>query len=87
MEQYDRYHQQLNRLDTELETVVETIPGAQQMMGIDGLGAVTVALFLTKVGDLSRYSHPQQLVNPAGLSLREYSFGKYKGQTRIAKRE
>ncbi|TCT17490.1 transposase [Melghiribacillus thermohalophilus] len=86
MEQYDLYNKQLKELDTELEAVVETIPGAQQMMGIDGLGAVTVALFFAEVGDLSKYSHPQQLVNLAGLSLREHSSGKYKGKTRITKR-
>lgn len=86
IEQYELFKKQLQELDSELEQLVENIPGAKQMMDIPGLGAVTVALFFAEVGDLSKYSHPQQLVNLAGLSLREHSSGKYKGQTRITKR-
>ena len=47
---------------------------------------MTVATFFAEVGDINNYSHPQQLVKMAGLSLREHSSGKYKGQTRIDKR-
>nr|BAD18159.1 transposase of IS650 [Halalkalibacterium halodurans] len=84
--QYELYRKQLEELDGELEAIVETLPGATQMMNISGLGAVTVGLFFAEVGDISKYSHPQQLVNLAGLSLREHSSGKFKGQTRITKR-
>lgn len=86
IEQYELYKKQLAELDTDLEALVETLPGAKQMMKIPGLGAVTVALFFAEVGDISKYSHPQQVVNLAGLSLREHSSGKYKGQTKITKR-
>lgn len=86
LEQYDLYKEQLAELDKELEALVETIPGAKEMMAIPGLGATTVALFFAEVGDISNYTHPQQLVNLAGLSLREHSSGKLKGQTRISKR-
>lgn len=86
IEQYELYKQQLTELDTELEAIVETLPGAKQMMKIPGLGTVTVALFFAEVGDISKYSHPQQSVNLAGLSLREHSSGKFKGQTKITKR-
>ena len=86
IEQFELYKRQLEELDQELEAIVEPLPGAQQMMKIPGLGAVTVGLFFAEVGDISTYSHPQQLVNLAGLSLREHSSGKFKGQTRITKR-
>ena len=86
IEQFELFKTQLKELDSELETIVGSLPGAKQMMKIPGLGAVTVALFYAEVGDISKYSHPQQLVNLAGLSLREHSSGKYKGQTRITKR-
>lgn len=86
IEQFELFKTQLKELDYELETIVGSLPGAKQMMKIPGLGAVTVALFYAEVGDISKYSHPQQLVNLAGLSLREHSSGKYKGQTRITKR-
>ncbi|APH04974.1 IS110 family transposase [Bacillus weihaiensis] len=86
LEQYELYKQQVEQLDTELEALGETLPLAKQMMKISGLGSTTIALFFSEVGDITKYSHPQQLVNLAGLSLREHSSGKFKGQTRITKR-
>lgn len=86
LDQFELYKQQLEHLDEELEALVETLPGAEQMMRISGLGPTTIALFYSEVGDITKYSHPQQIVNLAGLSLREHSSGKFKGQTRITKR-
>lgn len=86
LDQYELYKEQLEKVDMELEALVETIPGAKEMISIKGLGPVTVALFFAEVGDIRKYNHPQQLVNLAGLSLREHSSGKFKGQTRISKR-
>jgi Transposase and inactivated derivatives len=86
LDQYELYKTQLAQLDEELEGRVESIPGAKQMTSIPGLGHTTIALFFAEVGDLSKYNHPQQLVNLAGLSLKEHSSGKYKGQTKITKR-
>lgn len=56
------------------------------MIAIKGIGVTTVATFFAEVGDIAKYRHPQQLVNLAGLSLKEHSSGKFKGQTRISKR-
>lgn len=86
LDQYELYKEQLGQLDKDLEALVETIPGAKEMINIQGLGPTTVALFFAEVGDITKYSHPQQLVNLAGLSLREHSSGKFKGQTKITKR-
>ena len=86
IDQYKLYKNQLEALDQELEGVVKDLPGAKEMMDIPGLGASTVAVFFAEVGDIRKYKHPQQLANLAGLSLREHSSGKYKGQTRITKR-
>lgn len=86
LEQYILYKNQIEKLDQEIELLVNQIPGAEEMMNIQGLGTITVALFFAEVGDITKYSHPQQLVNLAGLSLREHSSGKFKGQTRISKR-
>lgn len=86
LDQYELHKEQLEELDQELEALVETIPGAKEMTSIPGLGTTTVALFFAEVGDITKYSHPQQLVNLAGLSLKEHSSGKFKGQTRISKR-
>ena len=45
-----------------------------------------MAVFFAEVGDVRNYSPPQQLVNFTGLSLKEDSSGKHKGQSRISKR-
>ena len=86
LDQYELYQSQLTGLDEEISEVMKDLPGAQEMMNIKGLSPITIATFFSEVGDLSKYNHPQQLVNLAGLSLREHSSGKFKGQTRITKR-
>jgi len=86
LDQYELYKDQINTLDQELHALVMEVPGAKEMIRIPGLGATTVAIFFAEVGDVRNYSHPQQLVNLAGLSLREHSSGKHKGQSRISKR-
>ena len=45
-----------------------------------------MAGFLAEVGDLRRFESPRQIQKLAGLSLREHSSGKHKGQTTISKR-
>ncbi|AUJ23544.1 IS110 family transposase [Virgibacillus dokdonensis] len=86
LDQYELYADQLEELNQEIKTLLEEIPGAKEMLAIKGLGVTTVAAFFAEVGDLSNYHHPQQLVNMAGLSLREHSSGKFKGETKITKR-
>lgn len=83
LDQYEMFHKQLEELDLELEKVVKIIPGANEMMDITGLGVTTV---ISEIGDFKKYGHYQQLINLAGLSLRENSSGKFKGQTTITKR-
>jgi transposase len=86
LDQYDLYKEQIGKLDQELEALIVEVPGAQELIKICGLGPITVATVFAEVGDIRNYSHPQQLVNLAGLSLREHSSGKFKGKTRISKR-
>ncbi|MEK4303152.1 MULTISPECIES: IS110 family transposase [Bacillaceae] len=86
LDQYELYAEQLKELDLEIEALLGEIPGAKEMLAIKGLGVTTVATFFAEVGDISNYHHPQQLVNLAGLSLREHSSGKFKGETKITKR-
>jgi transposase len=84
--QYDLFQEQLEELDQELEERVHTVPGASEMIDVHGLGAITVVTFFAETGNLMNYRHPQQLVNMAGLTLREHSSGKFKGETKITKR-
>jgi transposase len=56
------------------------------MLAIKGIGRDTIAGFFAEVGDLAHYSHPKQIIKLAGLSLKENTSGKHKGQTKITKR-
>ena len=62
------------------------IPESEQLLAIQGIGLITVAGFLAEVGDVRRFESPKQIQKLAGLSLRENSSGKHKGQTTISKR-
>ena len=62
------------------------VPGGNEMLTIKGVGITTAAGFIAEVGDISRFSHPNQIQKLAGLNLVESSSGKHKGQTTISKR-
>ena len=70
------------------EDSYEMISGHRRMHAakIVGLTMITVAGFLAEVGDVRRFESPRQIQKLAGLSLRENSSGKHKGQTTISKR-
>lgn len=56
------------------------------MLEIKGIGLVTVAGFISEVGDIRRFTSPKQVQKLAGLALMENSSGKHQGQTTINKR-
>src|SRR5690606_38694494 len=85
-QQYALFTQQLEEIMNQVEILLKQIPGTQEMLTIPGVGITTLAGFLAETGDLSRYSHGQQIIRLAGLNLREHSSGKKKGRTTISKR-
>lgn len=56
------------------------------MLSVNGIGLVTVAGFISEVGDISRFKNPKQIQKYAGFELVENSSGKHKGRTTISKR-
>lgn len=86
LEQYKLINNQLEILENKIEKLLIKVPGAKEMKSIKGVGAMTVAGFISEVGDVRNYSHPRQIQKLAGLNLMENSSGKHKGQTRISKR-
>ena len=58
----------------------------EYLASVPGIGNVTIVDLLSEVGSLTQYEHPRQLIKLAGLTLRENSSGKQKGQKRISKR-
>jgi len=86
LEQYALYMRQLESIEARVKAILARIPGAEEMMGIKGIGWVTVAGFLAEVGGLANYKHPQQIVKLTGINLKENTSGKHKGRTEITKR-
>ncbi|KUO95788.1 IS110 family transposase [Ferroacidibacillus organovorans] len=86
LKQYDLLQQELGQLLTKIEQLLESIPGAAQMLTVPGIGVVTVAGFIAEVGDVSSYEHWRQIQKLAGFNLRENSSGTHKGKSRITKR-
>ena len=62
------------------------IPGAERLLRVPGVGIVTVAGFLSEVGEIRRFSDPRQIQKLAGLAIVENSSGKRKGQPGISRR-
>ncbi|WP_163215879.1 transposase [Clostridium thermarum] len=86
VDNYEVLADRLKRLMLKIEDIVHKIPGAHQMIAINGLGLVTVAGFLSEVCDLFNYDHPRQIQKLTGLNLKENNSGQHKGQTSITKR-
>src|SRR5699024_3356690 len=85
IDQYKAIEGRLIALEAQLEDLVLHIPGADQMLAIKGVSAITVAGFFAEVGDLSNYRDPRQIIKLAGLNLKLNQSGMFKGQTTITK--
>jgi len=86
IQQYRALREKLEALEAQLEELVLRIPGAEKMMAINGVGAMTVVGFFAEVGDPMNYRDPKQIIKLAGLNLGKNESGKFKGQTTITKR-
>lgn len=85
-EDYCHKMEQMEKLNTELESLLHKVPQAEEVLKMKGIGVVSVAGFFAEVGDLRRFESPKQIQKLAGLAIRENSSGKHKGQTTISKR-
>ncbi len=77
---------QLNELTVQLTELAKQMTDYDYLASVPGIGDITVVDLLSEVGSLTQYEHPRQLIKLAGLTLRENSSGKQKGQKRISKR-
>ena len=86
LEEYELIERQLNDILQLIENCLYQIPGADKLLKVPGAGLVTVAGFLSEVGDIKRFSDPKQIQKLAGLAVVENSSGKRKGLPGISKR-
>jgi transposase len=83
---YDMFHQRLEELLEKMEEKLREIPYIDKLMGIKGIGLITVSGFIAEVGDISRFDNPKQLQKLAGYAIVANSSGKHQGESHISYR-
>lgn len=86
LEDYQTKQIQMEKVTQSMTEVVMQVPNVEKLLAIKGVGLVTVAGFLSEVGEIGRFDSPKQIQKLAGMELVECSSGKHRGQTRISKR-
>lgn len=86
MEEHELLVKQYSNIMSLMEELLKQIPGADRLFKVPGAGIVTVAGFLSEVGDISRFTDPKQIQKLAGLAVVENSSGKRKGLPGISRR-
>ena len=86
LEDYRAKEVQLEKVTAVLEAETLKVPHAEKLLSIKGVGLITVAGFLSEVGDVRRFDSPKQIQKLAGLGLKENSSGKHRGRRSISKR-
>ena len=86
MEEHELLKKQLTDTMQIIETLLMQIPGADRLLRVPGAGVITVAGFLSEVGEIKRFTDPKQIQKLAGLAVVENSSGKRKGLPGISRR-
>ena len=82
----DVYTLRLEELLQSIEEKLKEIPYMDKLMGIKGIGLVTVSGFIAKVGDIGRFDNPKQLQKLAGYAIVANDSGKHNGESWISYR-
>lgn len=78
--EYDHQRERVKRLESYIKAAAERLPAGYQAV-VRALGALKGVRFLTavtivsEIGDMTRFSHPTQLMSFAGVVPREHSSG------------
>lgn len=86
LEDFRTKQSQLEKITEVLEEETLSVPYADKLLAIKGVGLITVAGFLAEVGDIRRFDSPKQIQKLAGLEVKENSSGKHRGRSSISKR-
>lgn len=86
LNKYEIAKQELEMVSEEMKELCSDMEETEIIGEIKGLTVKTACDIVSELGDIKKYTHPDQLIKMAGLSLMENSSGKKKGQTTISKR-
>ena len=86
LEELELLEKQTEELEEQMAGALEKTDYARFLLGIRGIGIVTLAVCLGELGDPARFDSPRQMSRMAGYNLIEDSSGKNKSRTKISKR-
>jgi len=76
----------IDQLEEKTQYHLDCIPYSQSMLSIKGVGPVTIAGLIRKVGDFGKFKTISEIMKLAGFNLYKVSSGKHSGQRHISKR-
>ena len=86
LEELELLEKQTEELEVQMEAALQKTGYAGFLLGIKGIGVVTLAACLGEPGNPARFENPRQMSRMAGCNLAEDSSGKNKSGTKISKR-
>jgi len=86
IDEYRMKEKQKEKVEQLMENLCKSIPSAEKLYPIKGIGPITIASFLAEVGDIRRFQSPKQIQKYAGLGIKESSSGDHEGKTEINRR-
>ena len=86
LEELELLEKQAEELEVQMEAALQKTGYAGFLLGIKGIGVVTLAACLGEPGNPARFENPRQMSRMAGCNLAEDSSGKNKSGTKISKR-
>ena len=86
LEELELLEKQTEELEGQMSDALHQTDYAEFLLGIKGIGVVTLAACLGELGDPTRFENPRQMSRMAGYNLVEDSSGKNKSGTKISKR-
>ena len=84
-EQLEMCQRQKRDVSKRIKHLLETHESFDLLQTIPGIGKKNAPVILSAIGDINRFTHPNQLISFFGLNLCYYQSGKYEGQKKISK--
>jgi transposase len=76
----------LERLEQEIDRLLEQDKGSKGLQSVPEFGPKTVAVLRAELGDVSRFQRTDQVITYGGLDIEIKESGKWKGQAKLSKR-
>lgn len=77
---------QLKRIELQMKMLLQTIPFAEYILSIPGIGALTCGVLLGELGNPGHFTNPKQIVKYAGYDPQEHDSGQRTGRRIISKK-